>query len=628
MTTGSWEPLLSSSSFSLFFLQSSSRACATRALYAHLYASIFLGYYISPTKSTIVPTQSMVHLGFGIDSRNSSFSITDKYRAKFRKCRRDLLERRTANLLDLQRWVGKCNHLRLVFPANSLFTFEARRHMASLQEERLPLPTPVLEEIAFWTFVDSFTEPVPFLLQQHVSLRLYTDASGYAWGASIDLPSGPLVLRDYWSSPLLGKDICAKEALAVLFCLQAIEDRLYCRRVDVFVDNEGLFHAWSGLKANSPELVGVLQSLFLLTLDLRLSLRLHWVPTDRNPADAPSRALSRSDSMLSPALRRKIWAAYGPLAHDLMALPSNVFRDPSGTALPFFSRFPVPSAAGVNVFVQPPPGGRLYAFPPFGIITPVLRLFMEWGGVEVVLVLPVFPRVAAWSQLLRPFVQDSLPLFSPASSMGALLFPSSAGFSENLLPLRFGLTAYRCVFPARSPPPASPVPAAFRVLVIGDSVLRPLLTLSWPAPLRVILHSLSGAPVASAVAKARALASVQFDALLLHAGVNDASRACVDWDARLDEVGVSLRSLASSLGGRCLLVSTVCQSRCDDINTRVAPLNRVFREGALRGDWALVSNDNIRFHDLSDDVHLNAAGTARLFRNFCVALKAAAVGHV
>ena len=407
-----------------------------------------------------MPTQSMVHLGFGIDSRNSSFSITDKYRAKFRKCREDLLERKTACLLDLQRWVGKCNHLRLVFPANSLFTFEARCHMASLGDERLPLPASVLDEVAFWTFVDSFTEPIPFLLQQHVSLRLFTDASGFAWGASVDLPTGPLVLRDYWSSPLLCKDICAKEALAVLFCLQAIEDRLYCRRVDVYVDNEGLFHAWNGLKSKSKELVGVLQSLFLLTLDLRLSLRLHWVPTDKNPADAPSRSLSRSDCMLSPALRRKIWDAYGPFSHDLMALPSNVFRTPDGAALPFFSRFPTPSASGVDVFAQPAPRGRLYVFPPFGVITPIVRLLMEWGGVEAVLVLPEFQRVASWSQLLRPFIQDALPLFSSTASRGALLFPSSEGFSENLLPLRHGLSAYRCIFPARSLPPALALPGA------------------------------------------------------------------------------------------------------------------------------------------------------------------------
>ena len=172
-----------------------------------------LGYYISPTKSTIFPVQRMVHLGFTIDSRTQSYSLTDKYRLKFQTFRLELLQRDTVCLNDLQRWVGKCNHLRLLFPANSLFTLHCRRLMSSLGEERIPLPPDARDEILFWSFVDSMTAPVPFLLQQHASLSLYTDASGFGWGASVRLPSGPLILRDYWCSKLFSHDICVKKRL-------------------------------------------------------------------------------------------------------------------------------------------------------------------------------------------------------------------------------------------------------------------------------------------------------------------------------------------------------------------------------------------------------------------------------
>ena len=566
----------------------------------------------------------MVHLGFGIDSRNSSFSITEKYRGKFKACRSELLTRGTANLLDLQRWIGKCNHLRLVFPANSLFTFQARQLLPGLGEDRVPVPPAVLEEIAFWTFVDSFTEPIPFLLQQHVSLRLHTDASGYAWGASVDLPDGPLVIRDYWSSSLFDRDICAKEGLAVLFGLQSIEDRLFRRRVDVFVDNEGLVQAWNGLRAKSAELVGVLQSLFLLSLDLRMALRLHWVPTDRNPADAPSRALDRMDCMLSPALRSRLWGCYGPLVFDLMALPSNFLRDPSDRPLPFFSRSPSPGAAGVNVFAQSPPVGRLYAFPPFCVITPLIRLFMEWGGVEVVIVLPVFARASSWASLLRPFVLDAVELFPP-SSVDVLLFPSSRGFSANLLPVDFGLTAFRCRFPARPSPVVAPSLPPFRVLVLGDSVLRPLQSLSWPAPLRIIVRSFSGASLSRIVSEAEGLASSGCQALLVHAGINDASRGGADFEADFSRSCDSLRVLASSaFASRKVFVSTACPTRRSELNDRVCIVNRVLREFALTCGWGVVSNDNIRISDLSDNVHLGASGTARLYRNVLIALKSLA----
>ena len=115
--------------------------------------------------------------------------------------------------------------------------------------------------------------------------------------------------------------------------------------------------------------------------------------------------------MLSPALRAHVWSVYGPLAFDLMALPSNVFRSPSGMRLPFFSRDPLSSSAGTDVFAQRPPAGRLYVFPPFALILPLVKLFVEWGGVEVVMILPSFPgSPPGWLSLLRPYVQDSVSL--------------------------------------------------------------------------------------------------------------------------------------------------------------------------------------------------------------------------
>ena len=278
----------------------------------------------------------MIHLGFGIDSRLSAYFLTDKYRQKFRLFRMELLERKTASLKDMQKWVGKCNHLRLLFPANSLFTYQCRLLMASLGEERAALPSIALEEIRFWTFVDTVTEPVPFLLQQHVALTLYTDASGFGWGCRMLLPSGPMVLRDYWRSELFRYEICSKEGLAVLFALRALSSSLCRRRVDVYVDNMGLVHAWTGLKSKSQELTEVLRELFLFCVDMRISLSLIWVSTKENPADAPSRVLDRCDSMLSPSLRSRLWHAYGPFTFDLMALPLNVLRTPSDSALPFF----------------------------------------------------------------------------------------------------------------------------------------------------------------------------------------------------------------------------------------------------------------------------------------------------
>ena len=589
----------------------------------HLYMAMRLGYYISPTKSTLLPTQSMVHLGFGIDSTTSSYSITAKYREKFRKFRIELLERGTANLNDLQRWVGKCNHLHLVFPGNSLFTSEARHCMTHAGEDRKQMPQALLDEINFWSFVDSYTEPVPYLLQQHVSLKLCTDASGYGWGATVELPSGPTVLKDYWSSDLFQNDICCKEALAVLFALQSLEGAIFRRRVDVRVDNEGLVHAWTGLKSKSSELVEILQSLFLLTIDLRVDLKMIWISTHENPADAPSRELQRSDSALSVKLRLRLWECYGPFSIDLMALPSNVMRSPSGRSLPFFSRAPAPGSAGCNVFLQSPPKGLLYVFPPFALITPLIRLFMEWGGVTVVMVLPFYEHTRpSWSNLLSPYILDSLALCPPAS-VGVLNIPSASGFVLNKLPLPFGLKAFRCPFPAVLPQPSAPLPSPIFVVISGDSVLRPLQALKWPAPFRVLVRSISGATLECAAMEALKFSASQCKVLILHAAVNDASKSGADFEEKFPAVCSRACSLISSkFGGRAVLLSTACQSRQSDLNIKIGVANRQLRVQAKSLHWGLISNDNIRYPDLSDNVHLNAAGTAKLHRNILQALKA------
>ena len=83
------------------------------------------------------------------------------------------------------------------------------------------------------------------------------------------------------------------------------------------------------------------------------------------------------------------------------------------------------------------------------------------------------------------------------------------------------------------------------------------------------------------------------------------------------------RILSASLGGRKVLFSTICQNKSDELNMRVACANQALRSMALAKGWLLVSNDNVHFADLHDTVHLNAAGTARLYRNILISLRSA-----
>ena len=590
--------------------------------------SMRLGYYVSHNKSELLPTQRLVHLGYGIDNSIGAYFITDKHRNKFRARRDSLLLTKAASLLDLQSFVGKCNHLRLVFPAVSLFTIHCRRFMSSLGDSPSPLPKDVLDEIAFWSFVDSVTQPIPFRHQRHASISLSSDASGYAWGAQIETPGGPLVLRDYWTAECMPSDICVKEGLAVLLALSSIVDSVRDHRVDVYSDNHALTQAWSGLKCSSSDLAGVLRSLFLICCEYNLSVKMIWIPSEVNVADAPSRLLRRSDAALVPSLRRQLWDTFGPFSIDLMALPSNAFRRPSGALIPFFSPTPLPSSAGANVFSQERPYGVAYAFPPFVMVPALIRLLQEWGSVDVVLVLPFREfGVPAWSSSLSPFVLDRVDLFSPGS-IGVLSYPSQQGFQPNSSPSSFGLAAVRFRFPPSFPRFRPLLSVRYKILIVSDSVLRPLKNLRWPSPFAVNCACISGARFSTAVEVLLRMSDERmFDALLIHAGVNDVSSSSGDSVVSATSLESSLESSLNRLSihrpSSRILLSSVCPSRKSSYNVNIAIVNNLFREAASANGWRYVSNDIVLFGDLKDDVHLNASGVAKIFRSLLHSLRLA-----
>ena len=146
-------------------------------------------------------------------------------------------------------------------------------------------------------------------------------------------------------------------------------------------------------------------------------------------------------------------------------------------------------------------------------------------------------------------------------------------------------------------------------------MLRPLERLTWPSPFNVRVHCFSGASFASVVKRCVAFSPI-YDAVVVHAGVNDASRGV----ASLENVfcssgGAACAALRARFPGARLALSLACLSASQALNPAIAVVNRVLRDLSLACDFTVISNDNVRFTDLMDVVHLNAAGTARVHGN-------------
>ena len=121
--------------------------------------------------------------------------------------------------------------------------------------------------------------------------------------------------------------IVVKEALALLYVLQRVACLVSNVRVDCFVDSATLVACWKKKDGSRNALIkSGLKEIFHLTLSANLHIILHFVPSQNNPADSPSRIPSVQDCLLSLASWRIVDRAFGPHAIDRMATFNGIFE--------------------------------------------------------------------------------------------------------------------------------------------------------------------------------------------------------------------------------------------------------------------------------------------------------------
>jgi hypothetical protein len=112
-----------------------------------------------------------------------------------------------------------------------------------------------------------------------------------------------------------------------------------------------LIAAWQGQGSRSPQLNKILKSIFACTVRFNLDLKMQYIHTKENPADAPSRSISKQDATLAEDTWAVIERSFGPHTCDLMALDSNTMVGKDGP-LRHFTPYPTPLSSGINVFAQ------------------------------------------------------------------------------------------------------------------------------------------------------------------------------------------------------------------------------------------------------------------------------------
>ncbi|KAK3730065.1 hypothetical protein QZH41_009896, partial [Actinostola sp. cb2023] len=197
---------------------------------------------------------------------------------------------------------------------------------------------PLREEIEFWRFLDTWQECLYWPYERHITVKICSDASDYAWGGVIVVPGdSPVEIRDYWDDESRNLPIAIREALALLYTLLASQSVIRNARVDAHTVNMTFLQSWKKLGGKNRQLNAVLKRLYSATLENNVHLTLQYIPSHSNPADPPSRQTSDLDCTLSPEIWATVEEHFGPHTIDLMSLDSNAQRDASGQPLKHYT---------------------------------------------------------------------------------------------------------------------------------------------------------------------------------------------------------------------------------------------------------------------------------------------------
>ena len=354
-----------------------------------------LGFLIKDSKSTLDPTQCIDHLGFRIDTTTMSLSVP---KAKVRDLRREaqkMIKAGTITLRRLAAFIGKAIAMTIaVFPARLM-----TRNLIQVQNTALArdvrwtdpvtLDKAALENLEWWSEHLSGWNGQGFLPQK-TDADAYTDASEDAWGIVIN---GEETSRT-WTPKEQVHHINWKE-LRVIWYLVRLPS-LIGKTIHIICDNMttiAQINKFGGTR--SQVLLDLTTRIWNHCLKTGTRLKTTYVPSQFNPADAPSRRMvTQLEWSIDPVFFQQLEKTWGHHTIDLFATAVNK-KVPR-----FISWSPEPTAWSQDAFNSNWNNmGRVYACPPWSLLSKVLQK-IKLEKVKATVITPYWPS-ALWYPTIR-----------------------------------------------------------------------------------------------------------------------------------------------------------------------------------------------------------------------------------
>ena len=360
-----------------------------------------LGFTLHPEKSVLVPSQSLIFLGFRLDSAAMTVSLTQEKKAKLKLLCLKAFGKGNLVIRFVAQVIGKIvsslpgvEFGRLHYRHLERDKIQALRRSQGDYDSVMHLSEAAKCELNWWLDVDSHLSRR--IKHAPCSLVFQTDASDSGWGVRC-VSDGALQSQGVWSRDQRTLHINVRELYVVFICLT-----IFCRNVTgVYLKFEldnttavAYINSMGGSKSRLCDAVARKIWAWCIPRDIWVSAI--YIPGRTNVvADRLSREHhSDHEWMLNRQMFSKLCVLYPGLSIDLFATTLNA-------QLPKFASWrPDPRAAFVDGFSRSWHGEYFYAFPPFSLIQRCLDR-VELDQAQGVLLVPAWPTQTWYTRLLQ-----------------------------------------------------------------------------------------------------------------------------------------------------------------------------------------------------------------------------------
>ena len=354
-----------------------------------------LGFIVNDEKSSLTPSQQIIHLGFVIDTVTYSVSLPDQKVDKIKEECYNLLKANKVTIRQFSKLIGLLVSSFLAVRYAQLHTryleIYKTQHLNKVKsyDHTIYLSKKIHSELTWWH--DNIHDYNGTSISEILGLdswqfEIYTDASNVGWGAT-QFQAGKCISKTNgrWLTKEKQRHINFLELQAILFALFAFREFITNCYVWAHCDNTtamSYINKFGGSQNSSMNYL--CRKIWLWCIDNAVSITAIHIPGIHNTlADRLSRKFTENiEWSLDLTIFKRLCTLLGTPCIDLFASRLN-------NKLPLYYPWrPDPFCKGVNAFSQSWDHQYGYAFPPFNQISKVLYKLNNHKSCIVLLIFP------------------------------------------------------------------------------------------------------------------------------------------------------------------------------------------------------------------------------------------------